>query len=54
MFREEFFCLFSISLNKFLNPSLQKTANITSIPRSAWAADIFLVLKNPFKYAVAG
>jgi hypothetical protein len=45
---------FSISLNKFSKPDLQKMARVISIPRSAWVETIFLVLKNPFKYAVAG
>jgi len=37
-----------------LRPFVEKIARVTSIPRSAWKALIFFVLKNPFRYAVAG
>ena len=35
-------------------PLLENKAKMTSIPKSAWKQEIFLVFKNPFMYAVAG
>ena len=38
----------------FSSPCLLNNSMVTSIPKSAWTVAMFFVLKNPFKYAVAG
>jgi hypothetical protein len=47
-------CRISMDANNCCNPFLLNKAMVTSMPRSAWKALIFLVFKKPFRYAVAG
>jgi len=44
----------AIVANNYSNPCFENKAKVTSIPKSACTVAIFLVLKKPFKYAVAG
>ena len=46
--------LISIAANNLVNPFLLNSSMVTSMPRSACTDAIFFVLRNPFKYAVAG
>ena len=54
LFSDKVNCFASIVLKSCVKPCLQKSANVTSMPRSACTDSICLVLKKPFKYAVAG